>query len=193
VTATLKRVSVDGGQVSTVVSGVRRGRWDVADSGIVFLTGAPGLAPDPATPDALEFFSFNDGRTRRLGELPFPVISRGYSPPRVLTVSPDARWALVSHMDHWERDIVVADNFRWDCAILSDHYISQAQGQYGRSAMTNVTSSSNPPPVHCFSSLKAASASCSADVCSMSASQRATRSPSKNRPARSRASRTPSE
>ena len=83
-----------------------------ADTGIVFLTDAPGLAPDAATPDALELYSVNDGRTRGLGELPFPVTGRGYSPPRVLTVSPDGRWAVVSHMDHWERDIVVADNFR---------------------------------------------------------------------------------
>jgi Tol biopolymer transport system component len=109
---TLKRVSVDGGDVSTVVSGVRLGRWDAAETGIVFLTGTPGIAPDPAVPDALEFFSFKDNQTRRLGEVPFPVISWGYSTPRALTVSPDGRWVVVSHMDHWERDIVLADNFR---------------------------------------------------------------------------------
>ena len=33
-------------------------------------------------------------------------------PPRVLAVSPDRRWVLVAHMDHWARDIVVADNYR---------------------------------------------------------------------------------
>jgi Tol biopolymer transport system component len=109
---TLKRVSIDGGIASTVLSGLTRGRWDITDTGVAFLTGAAGLAPDPATPDALEFYSFADGRTRRLGEFPFPVTGRGYSPERALTVSPDARWAVVSHMDHWERDIVVADNFR---------------------------------------------------------------------------------
>jgi hypothetical protein len=91
---------------------IRRGRWDVVDTGVVFLTGAPGLLPDPATPDALESYSFKDGRTRRLGEVPFPVTRPGYSPPRVLTVSPDGRWIVLSHMDHWRRDIVVADNFR---------------------------------------------------------------------------------
>jgi Tol biopolymer transport system component len=109
---TLKRMAIDGGNVSTVISGVRRGRWDVADTGIVFLRDPPGSTPDPATPDALEFFSFDDAQTRELGEFPFPVTSRGYSPPRVLTVSPDRRWVVVSHMDHWARDIVVADNFR---------------------------------------------------------------------------------
>jgi hypothetical protein len=105
-------VSVDGGNVSTILSGVWRGSWDVAEAGIVFLTGAPGLAPDPARPDAIEFYSFKDGRIRRVGELPFPVMGRGYSPPRVLAVSPDGRWAVVSHMDQWTRDIVVFDNFR---------------------------------------------------------------------------------
>jgi hypothetical protein len=49
-----------------------------------------------------------------------------------------------------------------------------------RSAITNVTSSSKPRPVRCVSSPNAVSANCSADVCSMSDSQRATRSPSKN-------------
>jgi Tol biopolymer transport system component len=109
---TLNRVSVDGGNVRTVLSGVWRGSWDVAETGIVFLSGAPGLAPDAARPDAIEFYSFEDGRIRRVGELPFPVMGRGYGPPRVLAVSPDGRWAVVSHMDHWTRDIVVFDNFR---------------------------------------------------------------------------------
>jgi Tol biopolymer transport system component len=109
--ATLERMSVDGGSVSTVLSGVRQGRWDLTDAGILFLTGASG-APDLAQPDALEFYSFIDGRTRRVGELPFPVTSGGYSPQRVLSASPDGRWVVVSHMDHWARDIVVADNFR---------------------------------------------------------------------------------
>ena len=110
--ANVKRMNPDGTNVTTVLSGVLLGRWEVTDDGIVFLTGASGLNPDPADPDVLEFYSFEGHRTRRLGELPFPVMSRGYSPPRVLAVSPDRRWAVVTHMDHWERDIVVADNFR---------------------------------------------------------------------------------
>ena len=36
----------------------------------------------------------------------------GDGPRRVLAVSPDRRWALVAHVDHWARDIVVADNYR---------------------------------------------------------------------------------
>jgi Tol biopolymer transport system component len=109
---TLRRVSVDGGSVNTVLSGIRPGAWDVADGGIFFLTSLPGTAPVAERPNALDAYSFEDQRTRRVGEIPFPVVPRGYSPPRVLTVSPDGRWAIVSHMDNWTRDIMVADNVR---------------------------------------------------------------------------------
>jgi len=111
-TTTVNRVGVDGGPVTPVLSGVSAGRWDLVDTGIVYVTGPTQMVSDPATPDALEFYSFADGRSRRLGELPFPVTRHGYRPPRVLSVSPDLTWALVSHMDNWTRDIVVADNFR---------------------------------------------------------------------------------
>jgi len=111
-TMTLKSLSRDGGSIQPILQGVRRGAWDVIDTGIVFLTGAPGLAPDPATPDAVNLYAFDDGRVRRLGDLPFRVTTRGYRPPRVLAVSPDGRWITVSHMDHWERDVVVADHYR---------------------------------------------------------------------------------
>jgi hypothetical protein len=46
----------------TVVAGVRLGRWDVAETGIVFLDGPSGT-DDPATPDAIEFYSFEDSVT----------------------------------------------------------------------------------------------------------------------------------
>ena len=108
----LNAVSVDGGIARPVLSGMRQGRWDVADAGIVFSTGPAGLTPDPAAPDTIDLYSFADGRTRRLGELPFPVTNHGYRPIRVLTTSPDGRWVVVSHQDHWARDIVVANNYR---------------------------------------------------------------------------------
>ena len=108
----LKRMNLDGTNITTVLSDILMGRWDVADDGIVFLTGPAGLTPDPEKPDAVEIYSFADHRTRRLGELPFPVVNRGYSPPRVLAVAPDGRSVAVAHMDNWTRDIIVADNFR---------------------------------------------------------------------------------
>ena len=60
-------------------------------------------------------------------------------------------------------------------------------------AMTNVTSSSNAPPLHRANSLNAVSANRSADPWGISESQRAARSVSKNSPVRSQASTTPSE
>jgi Tol biopolymer transport system component/DNA-binding winged helix-turn-helix (wHTH) protein len=108
----VKRVPTDGGPATTVLQGVRRGAWAVVDEGIILLTGPPGLAPDPKHPEAIEIFTFADARARPLGALPFHVTGRGYQAPRVLAASPDGRWVVVSHMDHWERDIVVADHYR---------------------------------------------------------------------------------
>ncbi|HEY7055228.1 MAG TPA: hypothetical protein VH458_01825 [Vicinamibacterales bacterium] len=108
----VRRVAVSGGTVSTVVSGIRPGRWDLTDAGILYMTGSASLAPDPAAPDALEFYDFTSGRVTRIGELPFAVIGFGFSPPRVLAGSRDGRWAVVSHVDYWARDILIAENVR---------------------------------------------------------------------------------
>jgi Tol biopolymer transport system component len=107
--ANLKQVSVDGGPSSVVLAGVPPGAWDVTDSGIVFLSGAPGpVLGEPS--DLVQFYSFAERRVRRLGVLPFLIARFGTT--RLLSVSRDGRWALVSHIDDWPRDIVVADNVR---------------------------------------------------------------------------------
>ncbi|HMJ86156.1 MAG TPA: hypothetical protein VK504_23425, partial [Vicinamibacterales bacterium] len=86
------------------------GAWDVTDRGIVFVSGVAGVAGSSGPPDALDLFSFADRRIQRLAQLPFSVAR--YGVPRVLTVSRDGRWALAAHIDRWDRDILVADNFR---------------------------------------------------------------------------------
>jgi hypothetical protein len=93
-----------------VFSGVTPGAWDITNTGIVFLTGDPGRASTRGAADAVDLYNFADGRTRRIGTLPFTVTRIGVS--RVLTVSRDGRWALGSHIDSWERDVLVADHFR---------------------------------------------------------------------------------
>jgi Tol biopolymer transport system component len=108
--STLKQVSVDGGPASVALSGVPPGAWDVTDTGIVFLSGVPGPSQSSELADALQFYSFSDRRVRRIGALPFLVARFGAS--RLLSVSRDGRWALISHIDNWPRDIVVADNVR---------------------------------------------------------------------------------
>jgi Tol biopolymer transport system component len=108
--ATLKRISVDGGAPSVALTGVPPGAWDVTDSGIVFLTGLMGPTNESDAPDTVKLYDFADQQVRPLGTLPFRVSRFGVS--RLLSVSRDGRWALISHIDNWPRDIVVADNVR---------------------------------------------------------------------------------
>jgi Tol biopolymer transport system component len=108
--ATLKQIPSAGGAETVVLSGVPPGAWDVTDRGIVFVTGDAGVRSTPGAQDTLNLYSFTDRRVHRLGVLPFPVARYGVR--RVLTVSGDGRWALAAEIDRWDRDILVADNFR---------------------------------------------------------------------------------
>ena len=110
IAAVLKQVPSGGGPETVVFDGVPPGAWDVTDRGIVFVKGDAGVAGSTAAPDELDFYNFEDRRIQRLGELPFSVARYGVS--RTLTVSRDGRWALAAHIDRWDRDILVADNFR---------------------------------------------------------------------------------
>jgi Tol biopolymer transport system component len=106
----LKQVSTQGGPTSLVQAGVYAGAWSVTDAGIVFLTTSSGLADASGVPAVLALYDFSERRVRRLGELPFRIGSMRAD--RFLTVSRDGRWAVASHLDRYERDVLVADNFR---------------------------------------------------------------------------------
>jgi Tol biopolymer transport system component len=109
--AVLKRVSIEGGRAEVVHSGVFAGAWDVTDSGITFIVGRPmGGAGTWDAPDVLAHYDFAERRVHRLGELPFPVGRAWVS--RFLIASRDGRWAVASHLERLERDIMVVDNFR---------------------------------------------------------------------------------
>ena len=83
----------------------------MTDRGVVFVTGHASVrATTPEPSDAVDLYSFADGRVHRLGELPFKVARYGVT--RLLTASRDGRWALAAQIDRWERDILVADNVR---------------------------------------------------------------------------------
>jgi hypothetical protein len=86
------------------------GAWDATDTGIAFVSGAPGPTQPSQAADTIQFYSFADRHVHQIGALPFVVARFGTS--RLLSVSRDSRWALVSHIDNWPRDIVVADNVR---------------------------------------------------------------------------------
>jgi Tol biopolymer transport system component len=108
--STLKQCSTDGGAVTTVLSGVIPGAWEVTDSGVVF--GVPRARPLEFSPepDELAFYDFAGRRVRSLGVLAFRIAP--FSVNRHLTVSRDGRWMLANHIDKWDRDIMVVDHFK---------------------------------------------------------------------------------
>jgi Tol biopolymer transport system component len=110
--ATLKRVPIEGGRADVVHSGVFSGAWDVTDTGITFIMGraVAGLIDTSRAVDVLAEYDFAERRVRRLGELPFQVARAWVD--RFLIASRDGRWAVASHVDRVERDIMVLDTFR---------------------------------------------------------------------------------
>jgi Tol biopolymer transport system component len=109
--ANLKRVAGVGGAEHLVYSGIHPGAWDITDAGIVFVTAREGEFLDVSRePDSLSLFDFAEGRVRKLGELGFRIGPFGTS--RFLIVSRDGGSAVASHIDRWDRDILVVDNFR---------------------------------------------------------------------------------
>jgi len=78
----------------------------------VFLSiaGRTGTMDPIRAPTVVQVYDFKDHRVRTLGKLGFVVGPFGAI--RFLTVSRDGRWALASHVDHWDRDILVVDHFR---------------------------------------------------------------------------------
>ena len=101
--ATLKQVSVSGGEETRVLDAVTFGLWSVTDNGIVFFK-------QTAQYDELQFYGFHDRLVQSLGRLPVRV-SRlgGYGG---LRASHDRRWVLISVTDEIQSDILVADGFR---------------------------------------------------------------------------------
>jgi len=107
--STLKRIVIEGGPAEVVDVSVMPGAWEATDAGILFIAARPSLG-DNGLPDVLQFYDFAERRVRTLGELAFRVAPFGTN--RFLTVSRDGRWVLAPHVDRWERDILVVDNFR---------------------------------------------------------------------------------
>jgi len=88
------------------------GRLAVALAIVPVIIGGGELRGQDTTVTKLEpvVIQVDRGTRRSVLELPFAVTRTGVS--RLLTVSRDGRWALGSHIDSWERDVLVADHFR---------------------------------------------------------------------------------
>jgi Tol biopolymer transport system component len=105
----LERISTQGGAPSLVMSGILPGAWDVAGDTIVFLIALPG-ANTKVKPDIVARYDIVTQQVTELGAL--EVDASRYFVRRFLSVSPDARWAILPHVDRHDRDILVLDNFR---------------------------------------------------------------------------------
>ena len=55
-------------------------------------------------------YDFTDQQAEPVAGLAFPVANAWVD--RFFSVSRDGRWAMASHVDRFERDIMVLDNFR---------------------------------------------------------------------------------
>ena len=99
--AKLMRSTVDGGQESVVLDGVRPFLWSVTEKGIVFVTRESDF-------DALDVYRFSNRQVARGGRLGFRIPGI-YSH---MTVSRDGRWALATEMVRFDSDLMLLDNFR---------------------------------------------------------------------------------
>jgi hypothetical protein len=99
--ARLMRVPVAGGQEEMVLERGRPFQWSVTVAGIVFVTREPDF-------DAIDVYRFSDQRVARVGRLGFRI-------PGIyahMTVSRNARWAIVTKLVRFESDLMRLDNFR---------------------------------------------------------------------------------
>jgi hypothetical protein len=108
----LRRIPAGGGPMEVLDVPVMPGAWEVTDSGIAFVFTAGRADVDDATPGPalVQVYDFAEHGIRSRGELAFVV--GPYGSTHFFTASRDGRWALASHVDRWDRDILVVDNFR---------------------------------------------------------------------------------
>ena len=110
-----QKTDLDGGdfwpRIPAVDISVHPGAWDVTDAGIVFVVSRGGPQGSSSDPDVMARSELDDHRRYiQLGQLGVRVAPFGTS--RFLIVSRDGRWAVASHVDSWNRDVMVLDNFR---------------------------------------------------------------------------------
>jgi hypothetical protein len=104
----LKRISAGGGLSSVVHDGIRPGGWELTERGIVFVMQDDVRPAGSGARDVVAVLDTATMRVRKVGELPFPLAPFGTR--RFLIASRDGRWAIASHIDRWDRDVMVLDN-----------------------------------------------------------------------------------
>ena len=105
----LQRVSAEGGTSAVTYPAIMPGAWGLAGDRLIFLVARPDSLTSTG-PDVVASYDLALQRMAPLGPLPFRVAPFGAN--RFFSVSPDGRWAVAAHVDRWDRDILVLDNFR---------------------------------------------------------------------------------
>jgi dipeptidyl aminopeptidase/acylaminoacyl peptidase len=108
--AALKQVPAGGGTASLVYADIPPGAWEVTEAGILFVDARAAATEALWHPSVLTLYDPAAGRVTPLGAPGFRVAPFGTT--RYFIASRDGRWVLASHIDRWERDILVLDGFR---------------------------------------------------------------------------------
>jgi Tol biopolymer transport system component len=97
-------VPVAGGEERRVLDSVGERNWTVAPKGIYYFD----FAVAPGAPKLVRFYRFQTGKIEEVGTVE-PTVSGDYSG---ISVSPDGRWLLYSHVASTTSDLMLLDHFR---------------------------------------------------------------------------------
>jgi hypothetical protein len=95
---------VSGGEERQVLDSISGMNWTVSSEGIYYLVPTTG----PGARNSVQFYSFKTGKTNHIGTVE-GTLSVDYSG---ISVSPDGRWLLYSHIADINSDLMMVDHFR---------------------------------------------------------------------------------
>jgi Tol biopolymer transport system component len=95
---------VAGGEERQVLNSISEGNWTVGTGGIYYID----FPQEPGAPKLAKFYSFQSGRSTRIGAVEPTVLDRdgGFS------LSPDGRWLLYTDAVTKNSDLMLVDHFR---------------------------------------------------------------------------------
>ena len=97
-------IPVEGGEERRVLELITGHNWSVTSTGIYYFD----FAVPPGSPKLVKFYSFETGKVSQVGRVE-STVSADFSG---LSVSPDGRWLLYSHIATTSSDLMLVDGFR---------------------------------------------------------------------------------
>jgi Tol biopolymer transport system component len=97
-------IAVKGGEEGRVLDSITGHNWSVASKGIYYFD----FAVPPGAPKLVKFYSFETSKVSQVGTVE-STVSAGFSG---ISVSPDGRWLLYSHIATTSSDLMLVDGFR---------------------------------------------------------------------------------